>query len=138
MSSRKPKKPQAGTSRSRKTSKFHNTSNASSIAASTATSSTATPTTSKSKRTRKASDYFGFESSVCSVSDNDSMPAPKRQRHVNPVIETVIQEEALQPPVVETSFELPVVSPPAPQPIGTWSPEEYNYADYEREVSMSA
>ena len=64
------------------------------------------------------------------------MPAPKLQRQVNPVIETVIQEEALQPPAVETSFELPVVSPPAPQPIGTWSPEKYNYAGYEREVSM--
>ena len=71
------------------------------------------------------------------MTDNESMPAPKRQKQNSPVIETVIQEEALQPPVVETSFELLVVSPPASQPIATWSPDEYNYADYEPEVSMS-
>ena len=55
---------------------------------------------------------FGFESSVCSVSD-DSAPMPKRHKSTNPVIKTVIQEEALQPPAPDTSFELPVVSPPA-------------------------
>ena len=49
----------------------------------------------------------------------------------------MIREEALQPPAAETSFELPVVIPPAPPPIWTWSPEEYNSEDYEREVSMS-
>ena len=65
------------------------------------------------------------------------MPAPKRQKQNNSIIQTVIHEEALQPPAVETSFELPVVSPPEPQPVRTWSPEEYDYADYEREVSMS-
>ena len=65
------------------------------------------------------------------------MSTPKRQRQNNPVIETVIQEEALKTPAVETPFELPVVSPPEPQPLGTWSPEEYYYADYEREVIMS-
>ena len=137
MSSRKPQKSQAEISCSQKTSETHNTSNASSVAASLATSSTATPTSSKPKRTRKTPDSFGSESSVCSVSDNDSMPAQKRQRPVNPVIETIIQEEALQPPAVETSFELPIVSPPVPQAIGTWSPDEYYYADYEREVSIS-
>ena len=41
-----------------------------------------------------------------------------------PVNETLIQEEALQPPAADTSFELLVVSPPAPPPNGTWSPEE--------------
>ena len=46
---------------------------------------------------------------------------------------------ALKPPAVKTSFELPVVSPPDPRirPIGTSPPEEYDYADYERKVSMS-
>ena len=137
MSSRKPKKPQAKTSRSRQSSVTPNTSNASSVAASSVTSSTTSPTTSKSKRTRKAPDYFGFESSVCTVSDSDSVPAPKRHKQINPVIETVIQEEALQPPAAETSFELPVVGPPIPPPIRTWSPDECKYEEQEREVSMS-
>ena len=53
---------------------------------------------------------------------------------MNPVIETLIQEEALQPPAAETSLELPVVSSPATQPT---NPEEYNHDNYEREVSMS-
>ena len=59
------------------------------------------------------------------------MPAPKHQRSNNPVIETVIQEEDLQPPAVET-FELPIVSPPDPRirPLRTSPPEEYDYADY--------
>ena len=70
--------------------------------------------TSKCKRTRKALDYFGFESSVCSVNENQPMPEPKCQKQNNQLIETVIQEEALQPPTVETSFEFPVVSSPAP------------------------
>ena len=66
------------------------------------------------------------------------MPAPKRQRPKDPLIETVIQMEALQSPAVETPVELPVVSPPDPRigPLGTKPPEEYDYADYECEVSM--
>ena len=136
MSSRKPKKLQTGRNRSRQSSTTLNTSNASSVAASSVTSSTASPSTSKSKRNRNAPDYFGFESSVCSVS-NDSSPAPKRHKTTNTVIETVIQEEALQPPATETSFELPIVSPPAPPPVGTWSPEDYDYDNYAWEISMS-
>ena len=138
MSSRKPKKPQARRSQSHQSSITLNASNASSVAASSVTSSTASPSTStsKSKRNRKAPYYFGFESSVCSVSD-DSAPMPKRHKSTNPVIETVIQEEALQTPAPDTSFELPVVSPLAPLPIGTWSPEAYDYDDYAREISMS-
>ena len=124
MSSRKPKKPQAGTNRSRQSSVILNTSKTSSDAASSVTSSTASPTTSNSKRTRKAPDYFGFESLVCYVSDNDSILVPKRHKTTNPVIETLIQEESLKPPAADTSFELPVVSPPSPPPNGTWSPEE--------------
>ena len=49
--------------------------------------------------------------------------ASKRQKTANPVIETILQEEASQPPATETEFELAVVSPPAPPPVGTWSPE---------------
>ena len=113
MSSRKPKKPQTRRTRSRQSSTTFNTSNAFSVAASSVTSSTASPSTSKSKRNRRAPDFFGFENSVCSVSE-DSTPAPKRHKASNPVIETVIQEEALQPPPIETSFELPFVSPPPP------------------------
>ena len=59
------------------------------------------------------------------------------KKTINPVIETVIQEEAPQPPTADTSFELPVVSPPAPPLNGAWSPVEYDYKDYAREVSMS-
>ena len=40
-------------------------------------------------------------------------------------------------PVLDTSFELPVVSPPATSPISTWSPEEFDYDDYAKEISMS-
>ena len=36
-----------------------------------------------------------------------------------------------------TSFELPVVSPPAPPPIGTCFPEEYDHDDHLKEISMS-
>ena len=92
---------------------------------------------SKAKRNRRAPDCFGFESSVCSVSDDTAVPAPKRPRTTNLVIETIIQEEASQPPVVETSFDLPIVSPLAPPPVGTWSPENYEYEDYALEISMS-
>ena len=137
MSSRKPKKPQAGGKRSRQSSQSAlSTSNASSVAASSAASSSTSPTTSKSNKNRRAPDYFGFESSVCSVSDDSAAPAPKRSWTANPNIETIIQEEASQPPVVETSFDLPIVRPPAPPPVGTWSPENYEYEDYAREVSM--
>ena len=114
-----------GRNRSPQSSTTLNTSNASSVAA----SSVISPSTSKTKIYRKAPDYFGFESSVCSISD-DSAPAPKRHKTANPIIETIIQEEALQPPATETNFELPVVSPPAPPPVGTWSPENYDYEDY--------
>ena len=117
ISSRKPKKPQAGGYRSRQFSTALNASNASSVAAPSAASSTASPTTSKSKRNRRAPDYFGFESSVCFVLDDSAAPAPKRSKTANPVIETIIQEEASQSPVVETSFDLPIVSPPAPPPL---------------------
>ena len=128
MSSRKPKKPQAGGKRSRQSSTPLNTSNASSVAWSSAASSTASPTTLKTKRNRRAPDYFGFESSVCSASDNSAAPAPKRSKKANSVIETIIQEEA---------FDLPIVSPPAPPPVGTWSPKNYEYENYAREISMS-
>ena len=137
MTSQKPKKPQAGGKRLRQSSAALNTSNASSVPASSAASSTNSPPASKAKRNRRAPDYFGFESSVCSVSNDSAVTAPKRSRTTNRVIETIIQEEASQPPVVETSFNLPIVSPPAPPPFGTWSPENYEYEDYVREMSMS-
>ena len=139
MSSRKPKKPRKGSNRSRQSSTTLNWSNASSVAASSVTSSTASPSTSKikTKTEGRAPNYFGFESSVCSVSDDYGAPAPKRHMTVNPVIEIIIQEEASQPPASETYFELPVLSTPAPPPVGTWSPESYEYEDYAREFSMS-
>ena len=74
---------------------------------------------------------------MCSVSDDSAAPAPKQSKTASLVIETIIQEEASQPSVVETSFDLPIVSPPAPAPVGAWSPENYEYEDYAREVSMS-
>ena len=43
---------------------------------------------------------------------SEPLPAPKRPKPKNTVIETVIQEEALKPTAVETSCELPIVSPP--------------------------
>ena len=125
MASRKPRKPQAGGKRSRNTSATLNTSNASSVAASSVTSSVASSSTSRNKRTRPAPDYFGFESSLCSISDDSAAPVPKKQKPLNPVIET------------DTHYELRVVSPPAPPPVGTWSPESYEYEDYAREISMS-
>ena len=137
MASRKPRKPQAGGKRSRNTSATLNTSNASSVAASSVTSSVASPSTSRNKRTRRAPDYFGFESSVCSISDDSAAPVSKKQKPTNPVIETIIQEEAAQPPVPDTHYELQVVSPPAPPPVATWSPESYEYEDYAQEISMS-
>ena len=77
VTSRKPKKPQPGSNRSSKSSTNLNTSHASFVAASLVTSSTASPSTSKTKRNRRAPDYFDFENSVCSIS-NDSVPASKR------------------------------------------------------------
>ena len=121
MASRKPRKPQAGNKHSRTTSTTLNTSNASSVAAS-ATSSVASPSTSHTKRNRRAPENYGFESSVCSLSDDSAAPVSKKQRPANPVIETIIQEEAAQPPVPDTDYELRAVSPPAPPPVGTWSP----------------
>ena len=53
------------------------------------------------------------------------------------MIATIIQEEAAQPSVPETYYELQVVSPPATPQVGTWSPESYDYEDYTREISMS-
>ena len=120
MASRKPKRPHVGGKRSRNTSATLNTSNASSVAASSVTSSNASPSTSRNKRTRRAPDYFGFESSVCSVSDDSAAPARKKQKPENPVIATIIQEEAAQPPAPATYYELQVVSLPAPPPVGTW------------------
>ena len=137
MASRKPRKPQAGGRRSRNTSATLNTCNASSVAASSVTSSVASPSTSRNKRTRRTPDYFGFESSVCSISDDSAAPVSKKQKPANLVIETIIQEEAAQPPVLDTHYELRVLSPPAPPPVATWSPESYEYEDYAREVSMS-
>ena len=89
MSMRKPSKPRPSISRSQKSSATPNTSVA---------SSTSSPTTSKGKRNRRAPDYYGFQSSVCSVSDQKSIPMPKRAWTTNPVIETVIQAESSQPP----------------------------------------
>ena len=95
MTTRKPSKPQTFTSRSRKPSATPNTS---------AASSTSSPTTSKGKRNRTAPQYYGFESSVCSGSDQESIPMPKRACTTNSVIETVIQEEASKPLLIATSF----------------------------------
>ena len=105
MASRKPRKPQAGGKRSRNTSASLNTSTASTVAASSVTSSVASPSTSRNKRTQRALDYFGFESSVISVSDYSAAPVSKKQKPANPVIETIIQEEAAQPPVPDTHYD---------------------------------
>ena len=137
MASRKPKQPQVGGKRSRNTSTTLNTSYASSVAASSAASFAASPSTSRNKRTRRAPDYFGFESSLCSVSDDSAAPAHKKQKPENQVIAIVLQEEAAQPPAPATNYELRVVSPTAPPPVGTWSPKSYDYEDYTREISMS-
>ena len=74
---------------------------------------------------------------MCSLSGDSAAPAPKRHKTANPVTETIIQEEASQPPALETYFELQVVSPPAPPTIGTWSPENFEYEYYARGTSMS-
>ena len=105
MSNRKSFKPQSLATRGRKATATPNTSTS---------STSSTPSTSTGKRNRQAPDYCGFESSVCSVRDQETAPALKRQRTINPVIETVIPEEAPQTQVEETNFELPIVSPPDP------------------------
>ena len=74
---------------------------------------------------------------MCSISDDSAAPVSKKQEPTNPVIETIIQEEATQPPAPDTYYELQVVSPSAPPPVGTWSPESYEYEDYAREISTS-
>ena len=74
---------------------------------------------------------------MSSISDDSAAPVPKKQKPANPVIETIIQEEAALPPVPDTLYELRVVSPPAPPPVRTWSPESYEYEDYAREINMS-
>ena len=79
MASRKPRKPQAGGKCSRTTSTTLNTSNASSVAASSATSSVASPSTSHTKRNHRAPDYYGFESSVSSLSDDSAAPVSKNK-----------------------------------------------------------
>ena len=137
MLARKPRKPQAGGKRSRHTSVSLNTSNASSVAAPSVASSTTSPSITSTKRNRRAPEYYGFESSVNSVSDDSTAPVSKKPKRTNPVIETILQEEATRPPVPDTDYELTIASPSAPPPVGTWSPEEYNYEDYAREVRMS-
>ena len=74
---------------------------------------------------------------MCSLSDDSAAPVSKKQRTANPVIETIIQEEAAQPSLPDTDYELRAMSPPAPLPVGTWSPVNYDYDDYAREISMS-
>ena len=72
------------------------------------------------------------------MSDSKSVPASKKPKTTNPVIETVIQEEATQPPFEDTNFELTAVSPQYPhiQPHSS-SPTDFDYANYEREVSVT-
>ena len=94
----------------------------------------------ESKRNPRAPEYYRFERSVGSVSDQESIPMPKQARITHPVIETVIQEVSSQPPFVKTSFKLPVASPMDPQirSLTNMPPnKEYEYAAYKREVSMS-
>ena len=93
MSTRKLSKPRPSTSLNRKLSATPNTSPA---------SSTSSPTNSKGKINREAPNYYEFESSVCSVSNQGSISVTKRARITNPVMEAVIQEEAAQPPLDET------------------------------------
>ena len=132
MTTRKQSKPQPCTSRSRKSSATTNTSTA---------ASTSSPTTLKGKRNRRAPYCYGFESSVCSVSDQESIPMPKGARTTNPVIVTVIQEEAWQPPLVESSFEFSEVSTPGSRirPLTEMPPyHENEYADNEQEGVFEA
>ena len=52
-----------------------------------------------------------FESSVNSVIDDSTAPVSKKPKRTNPVIETILQEEATQPPVPDTDYELTIASP---------------------------
>ena len=88
MSTRKPTKPQPLMTRSRKPCANPKTS---------AASSTSSHSTSKGKPNRRAPDFYRFESSVCLVSDQDVASIPKRPRTTNPVIRTILQEEASSP-----------------------------------------
>ena len=106
MSTTKPSKTQPSTRSSQKLSATSNTS---------AASSTWSPTTSKGKRNHRAPDYYWFENLVCSVCEQESILVPKRPRITNPVIETIIQLEASQLPLLETLLQLPVVNPPEPR-----------------------
>ena len=76
-----------------------------------AASSTSTPSASTGKRTRRVPVYNRFANSLCSVSESESIIAQTKQRKTNPVIKMIIQ----QPPIGETSYELPVVSLPDPR-----------------------
>ena len=60
------------------------------------------------------------------------------QRTANLMIATIIQEDSMQPPSKETTFELPMVSQLVPQirPL-TNSSTDSDYAKYEMEISMS-
>ena len=51
----------------------------------------ATPSTSTAKGNRRAHSYYGFERSVCSVSETKSISVGKRQRTKNTVIAKIIQ-----------------------------------------------
>ena len=90
MTSRKPVKPPplASSARTVRNTTTPNTS---------AASSSSTPSISSCKRSRRALDYYSFESSVCSVSETELIPAPKKQSTTNPIIEKIIQEST-QPP----------------------------------------
>ena len=127
MSIRKPSKPQPLATEGHKATATPNT-------------SASTSSTSTGKRTRRAPEYYGFESSVCLVNNQETAPVCKRQGTINPVIETVIQEEAPQPPLKETNFELPIVSllHPRIRPISSLPQDvDYDYTDYESEVIIS-
>ena len=130
MNTQKPIKPMPLLTQGRvsKTSATPNTSAASSVSK---------RSTSTGKRNRHAPHYYGFEISVCSVSNSEPALVSKKPKS-NPVKETVILEDATQPPIAETNFELPVVIPPYSgiRPLSSSQPD-YDYADWEREVNMS-
>ena len=65
------------------------------------------------------------------MSDQNTASIPKHLRSTNPVIERVIQEEVSQPPIIETSG--PQIRPITDSPPG----DEYDYAEFEQEISMS-
>ena len=72
------------------------------------------------------------------MGNSESILASKKPKTTNPVIQTVIQEEAIKPPVEEMNFELPVVRAPFPRiRLFSSSPPDYDHADYGTEVNMS-